>query len=872
MNMISLMRASICGKVYIKPLNDDNYPDPKILQDVQRVLHFQSQRRDGKSIQGAPPVDGVLPSTDMASNSYASTTTAPKGQGQSSPKYPQTSNLPSEVDFSPSTRTAPLHPVPLSSNGGATLDWTGSQSEDEKVDRRWSISRVARRGKDKVLPSSKAIVEKQETLFTDRISRIKAEASSPTVRKAAIVSEQLGRRYNVLYSSITNGQPVNLAKIARWYARSGPETQAWLNSAEPLTWLKHLLDRRGGQRSEWHVSALIMEEYMKFKKGETRTPLPQSVSLTTESSSPNIPPFQSSPYLTQRHTVTTPSESSLDTSLGRVRSVDGSISFGPVTDYSRGFIEDSQSRSEGKTQGQRRSLPTFFDPVSVNETPPYNNHGARTGISPASSRLNFSDIVHRLRRHTNESDEGSFVLGSQSEDQKEPGSISLQKRAEKKKQVASKLHSSPSVTELNVVSERCDSQDSIPLLPVSSSVTATFPRPPTAKPEATSGVGVGSAESKPTVVSHRRSYRSTSLPNTTPPLDCNSVKHHLEYDVENAEREYELKSRMLERLKNHNHRLRHRMQRVAVDVREYEIMCSNVLPLLGVPYRHLPAELLDAISHDPSSVTGGTRKRGGWRAVEDIHDRIARQRGVMHTFLSLVIREDGITATDNVLDTPISTLMEKLQIVEREQGPLRKQADIVARMLTDVRTIHTAVKDEYNDAVAYTSVVYPELSQIVALEESYRDQYQQVWEIGMEALTFILDTITPFWRNYGKTIGEDIQDFLIIPWYRNEFTGEAKRYPIKSLPRRSVRHWFALLLLIAFTASVTVLQARAAITSSWNYRLPWIENQGFRWTIIPLFWMAIAVQWFAVIFELSVVMLQFAVVAWWLGWFVGTCT
>ena len=31
----------------------------------------------------------------------------------------------------------------------------------------------------------------------------------------------------------------------------------------------------------------------------------------------------------------------------------------------------------------------------------------------------------------------------------------------------------------------------------------------------------------------------------------------------------------------------------------------------------------------------------------------------------------------------------------------------------------------------------------------------------------------------SKIIGINVQDFLTIPWYRNEFTGELERYPIK---------------------------------------------------------------------------------------------
>lgn len=115
-----------------------------------------------------PTSDEVTSLTDTPMNmstSYASTSSVPP-VSHSSPQYLQVVNLPSEVDFSPSTRSVPLHPVPLSSNGGATLDWTGSHSEEDNLDRRWTISRGKRKAKDRMLPSSKPIVEKQEALFT----------------------------------------------------------------------------------------------------------------------------------------------------------------------------------------------------------------------------------------------------------------------------------------------------------------------------------------------------------------------------------------------------------------------------------------------------------------------------------------------------------------------------------------------------------------------------------------------------------------------------------------------------------------------------------------------------------------------------------
>ena len=126
--------------------------------------------------------------------------------------------------------------------------------------------------------------------------------------------------------------------------------------------------------------------------------------------------------------------------------------------------------------------------------------------------------------------------------------------------------------------------------------------------------------------------------------------------------------------------------------------------------------------------------------------------------------------------------------------------------------------------------------------------------------------MTPVWRNYGKVIGEDVQDFLIIPWYRNEFTGEAQRYPIAHLPRRSVRHWLGLLLFGLTSCGLALLQLGAAVSSTINVNLPWIAHTGFRWVVIPFFAVGLVIQWCAVLVECSIVFAEFAVVMWWLGW------
>ncbi|KAI6031410.1 hypothetical protein BKA83DRAFT_4200047 [Pisolithus microcarpus] len=803
---------------------------PKILQDVQRALQLQSRRRDRRPYHAKPSDGDTSPLTNVIDPFVAPPSSSPTAPiEQSASDYLPVPLLSSDVDFSPFTKSAP-----------PTLDWAGSHSEDEKL---WSIHKGKRKGKEKEPLPNRAFIEKQEALFTDRIVRIKAEASAATVRKVAIVKEQLGRQYNVVFSSIASGLPINLAEVVRWYFTSTLDMQAWLDGAEPLTWLKHLLDNRRNDRVRWRMSALLMEEYARFKKG-VGYGQPSPVAGAGVSSAG----FSLSPV-----SVTVSSDVSPSTSVVKVRLPEGHISFSPLVDNSRDSINDSQGHNHGRVKGWRRSLPGFIEGTSARNNPfPYSSYHS-TGLAyPLLAAISASatPFVASLKKGS------SSARGSQSEDQNDflpDGSrFKPRRRREPRSLVRNIQPSRPPSPEMNDQTGPSD-----PLPPIASS--EGFMQSDTVKSKillsesAIVDKGDSNLPSDP-------SYRSISLQlgNWLP------LKPASEHDEGKLEAEYGLRWRV------HNHRLRHRLQRVAADVREYEIHCSNVLPTLGVSHRRLPPELLDAIGHDPASVTGGTRKYRGWQAVDDIHSRVVRQREIIRLFLSTA-GQDTLTIPD-ILDKPITLLMERLQEIQRVQQPLNEKANDVNRTLAEVRSIHASVKKEYNEAVSHTSVVYPELSHVVALVEKYQDQYQQIWEFGMDVLTFILDTITPFWRNYGKTIMEDIQDFLIIPWYRNEFTGEPKRYPVESLPRRPIHHWFSLLGLSTFMILITFLQTRAAITSIWNYRLLWIGNHGIRWAILPLFWIAIVIQLLAVVIELCILFLQAAVVLWWLGWLVGLCT
>ena len=96
------------------------------------------------------------------------------------------------------------------------------------------------------------------------MSQINSSASSQTSRKASITSEQLGRRYRLIYESLASKQaPLSLVQIARWHGTQDELVRNSLENAEPFTWLKHL-DKGTSKlsRSSWCLSALIMEEYI----------------------------------------------------------------------------------------------------------------------------------------------------------------------------------------------------------------------------------------------------------------------------------------------------------------------------------------------------------------------------------------------------------------------------------------------------------------------------------------------------------------------------------------------------------------------------------------------------------------------------------
>ena len=174
-------------------------------------------------------------------------------------------------------------------------------------------------------------------------------------------------------------------------------------------------------------------------------------------------------------------------------------------------------------------------------------------------------------------------------------------------------------------------------------------------------------------------------------------------------------SRLLDDALAQNMRTRQLLQRVGGNVREYENVLSRLSLLLGTPHYSIPLEVLEALSHDPASVMSGTKRLRGWRAVEDICDRINRQRETLRNFAASISHEAIPSNNTYVFDGPIFTLSSQLDQLEHHRERIAREAESVVATLARVKDIQANVKRQYNDVMGQTSLIYPEVWHICML-------------------------------------------------------------------------------------------------------------------------------------------------------------
>lgn len=160
--------ACICA-ISITHRFDRNITDPNILADLQKALRYKSRVEEHlkaslANSRASSPLQG------SSSPSRASPISFHLKKSVPSPPPVFHSIMDRElVDFSPSVAKVPEHPVPTSNSDGAILDWSGTMSEDDKRERKWSMPLGRKGSKDKYPHSSnKALMQKQQASYSGK--------------------------------------------------------------------------------------------------------------------------------------------------------------------------------------------------------------------------------------------------------------------------------------------------------------------------------------------------------------------------------------------------------------------------------------------------------------------------------------------------------------------------------------------------------------------------------------------------------------------------------------------------------------------------------------------------------------------------------
>jgi hypothetical protein len=162
--------SSVCC---LRPTQQYNEIDPRILQDVQRALQLKARREarmkretittpeTARTYQESP---ASSPSEPPSKPPFVPDLSSPSSVS-ASPLRKSSNSTASDVDFSPSTGwfdpPSKLHPVPTSLDNGITLDWTGGSGHEGE--RRWTKSIVKKRDKD-ILPPLGVMIDEQEQM------------------------------------------------------------------------------------------------------------------------------------------------------------------------------------------------------------------------------------------------------------------------------------------------------------------------------------------------------------------------------------------------------------------------------------------------------------------------------------------------------------------------------------------------------------------------------------------------------------------------------------------------------------------------------------------------------------------------------------
>lgn len=180
-------------------------------------------------------------------------------------------------------------------------------------------------------------------------------------------------------------------------------------------------------------------------------------------------------------------------------------------------------------------------------------------------------------------------------------------------------------------------------------------------------------------------------------------------------------TRLLDEAVKQNSRVRQQLQRIATEFRDFAHVQKQLIELLHMPFPTVPPETFDAISHDPAAMIGQTRRLKGWRAVEEVHCRINRQREMLSSFVAALTEINSqLPQPRGIFDKSLVGLMDSVSRLEHHQEDLRKKESAATQKLAHVRELHVLTKIEFNDTLGHTSHIYPEVLTILSNSDVQR--------------------------------------------------------------------------------------------------------------------------------------------------------
>ncbi|OCB87908.1 hypothetical protein A7U60_g5045 [Sanghuangporus baumii] len=872
-------------------INANQENDPNILADLHKALqyksHVEQHLKEAKSFTEFPSSLPSMSGPNASPNLFTSKGVLPLSE-------PNTPIKAEFIDFSPSTGKSSLHPVPKSSDDGATLDWSGSAADDDKHEKKWTMPLPRRSSKDKNPPlSRKALVEKQDVKYSEKISRIKANLNEHTMRKAEITRDQLQRRYAAFDAAhMSSGSNLNLADVARWYNRQGKTIKSQIAESESMPWLRHLTSKRDPRqqecRSPWNLSAMIVDHYVK-SHSDTEFFL-SPISAGNENSDVT----SSSPARCRQVSKPT-SLGSIDAALARKS--DEMISFEPMT-HPRGDSLETESRVSVDTQLKRwrQSLLNRADHDMSSDSSisrkrngsleQRNTHAGRNSSASALSPLHNLGVTKLPHRTLAKSDDGQ----SSAADSVPEGLNEDQESESKVKKISSReKRRSRFPLSLDLGSAQRSQGDSnhspAPISIADLRTDASQPNKSRNLPVRKERPVVGSVDTfddamssnnhlgSPIVLSpvqktHEKRAQKLSLPpafQTRRPRGRSDTRTEAQRHA--LQVEYNRKQELLDALLARNQRMKSLLQLAARSMADYDETQSAISDKLGLGYSRLPPEVLETLKHDPSAIAGHLRNLKGWRAVEDIHNRRERQRQILQTFVASL--PDTVAPLslpkDGIYENAIANLRGLVERLHSQRNTVLSHVRQTQELLSKVKKMRDELKPEFDETSRHTSVNYPELVRLESLLDELVNGTNHLWRFAEASLSFLLASVAPVMKTFGRPVWDELHDFLVIPLYRNGFSGEEHWYPV-SFPRRSFTQWLRLLLVAACAPALLYHGCRAflaLLTHGYVLRIP---------SFIPTF--AVYIVFSSIMFAFGsvlsglfiAVLCEMFIVFWWTLW------